>query len=122
MVFDFTLMDHKLLTTKLSHCGFNVISVEWVKSYPKDRAQVTKVGIETPSPLIRDRCVPQVLHNNLCLCGQCSHNNCGAQQYAYNSQLHLPYSPNIGVNSDLVNISWWSTENGLQLLRRPVDE
>jgi len=123
----FDSMDHDMLTAKMHFYGFSDDVTEWIRSYLKDRLQVTRLGSETSEALARQRGVPQgsclgpVLYTLYTADFPGCVKHCTAHQYADDTQLLLSYEPELmrdafsQINADLQNISKWSADNGLKL-------
>lgn len=123
----FDSMNHEMLLAKMSYYGFDQGIMKWIRSYLDSRLQVTRLGSETSTPLVKHQGIPQgsclgpILFNLYTAdLPSCVH-NCTIHSYADDSQLHLTYEPSrmraaIGlINADLENILEWSDANGLKL-------
>lgn len=123
----FDSIHHEMLLAKMSYFGFSKEVVTWIRSYLGGRLQITKLGGEFSTKLLKKRGVPQgsclgpILYNLYTADFPNCLKNCTAHLYADDSQLHISYEPEHiesaidGMNSDLEGVIRWSAVNGLEL-------
>lgn len=123
----FDSIHHEMLSAKMSYFGFDEDVVQWIRSYLSCRLQITKLGDESSTQLLKTRGVPQgsclgpILYNLYTADFPSCLQSCTAHLYADDSQLHISYEPSLmesaidRINSDLEGVIRWSFANGLEL-------